>query len=163
MQILMANPEDGSPRQLARISGSRLSNWLLMQPVLSPDGKWLAELLTDGPTTNSLGPANRRRTDASHYRLWPPGHLHSQKDFLVFRRALCLCRSRQGRGGHCVAQQPEVMVRRNSRLTSFLTTPCTGFLSPLPARPYNPRLSRILACSERLRWCGNVPANAGPR
>lgn len=33
-------------------AGSRLSSWLLMQPVLSPDGKWLAMLLTDGPTTN---------------------------------------------------------------------------------------------------------------
>jgi len=29
-----------------------LSSWLLMQPVLSPDGKWLAVLLTDGPTTD---------------------------------------------------------------------------------------------------------------
>ncbi|PYV60856.1 MAG: hypothetical protein DMG96_01120 [Acidobacteria bacterium] len=71
MQILMANPEDGSPRQLARISGSRLSNWLLMQPVLSPDGKWLAELLTDGPITNiwaqptAAGPM-RRITDFGH-------------------------------------------------------------------------------------------------
>jgi Tol biopolymer transport system component len=52
MQILVANPESGAPQRLARISGSRLSSWLLMQPVLSPDGKWLALLLTDGQTTD---------------------------------------------------------------------------------------------------------------
>jgi len=52
MEILLADPESGPARRLARISGSRLSSWLLMQPVLSPDGKWLAVLLTDGPTTD---------------------------------------------------------------------------------------------------------------
>ena len=52
MEILLADPENGPARRLARISGSRLSSWLLMQPVLSPDGKWLAVLLTDGPTTD---------------------------------------------------------------------------------------------------------------
>jgi Tol biopolymer transport system component len=51
---------------LARISGSRLSR--LMQPVLSPDGKWLAALLTDGPITNiwaqpTAGGSMRRVTD----------------------------------------------------------------------------------------------------
>jgi Tol biopolymer transport system component len=52
MQIMVANPENGPAQKLARISGSRLSSWLLMQPVLSPDGKWLAALLTDGATTD---------------------------------------------------------------------------------------------------------------
>src|SRR3981081_2813727 len=52
MEILVANPENGPAQKVARISGSRLSSWLLMQPVLSPDGKWLAALLTDGPTTD---------------------------------------------------------------------------------------------------------------
>jgi Tol biopolymer transport system component len=66
MQILVANPENGRPQELARISGSRLSN--LMQPVLSPDGKWLATLLTDGPSTNiwaqpTAGGPMRRITD----------------------------------------------------------------------------------------------------
>jgi len=66
MEILVANPENGRPQELARISGSRLSN--LMQPVLSPDGKWLAALLTDGPTTNiwvqpTAGGPMRRITD----------------------------------------------------------------------------------------------------
>ena len=68
MEILLADPEDGPARRLARISGSRLSGWLLMQPVLSPDGKWLAVLLTDGPTTDiwaqpTAGGPMRRITD----------------------------------------------------------------------------------------------------
>ena len=29
-----------------------MSSWLLMHPVLSPDIKWLAALLTDGPTAD---------------------------------------------------------------------------------------------------------------
>jgi len=68
MEILLADPENGPARRLARISGSRLSSWLLMQPVLSPDGKWLAVLLTDGPTTDiwaqpAAGGPMRRITD----------------------------------------------------------------------------------------------------
>jgi Tol biopolymer transport system component len=68
MEIRVANPENGPSQRLARISGSRLSSWLLMQPVLSPDGKWLALLLTDGPTTNiwaqpTAGGPMRRITD----------------------------------------------------------------------------------------------------
>ena len=68
MEILLADPEDGPARRLARISGSRLSSWLLMQPVLSPDGKWLAVLLTEGPTTDiwaqpTAGGPMRRITD----------------------------------------------------------------------------------------------------
>jgi Tol biopolymer transport system component len=68
MEILVADPENGRERRLARISGSRLSSWLLMQPVLSPDGTWLAVLLTDGPTTDiwaqpTTGGPMRRITD----------------------------------------------------------------------------------------------------
>ena len=68
MEILQAHPENGAAQHLAWISGSRMSSWLLMQPVLSPDGKWLALLLTDGPTTNiwaqpTAGGPMRRITD----------------------------------------------------------------------------------------------------
>jgi eukaryotic-like serine/threonine-protein kinase len=68
MEMLAANPENGPAQKLTRISGSRLSSWLLMQPVLSPDGKWLAALLTDGPTTDiwaqpTTGGPMRRITD----------------------------------------------------------------------------------------------------
>jgi Tol biopolymer transport system component len=68
MEILVAKPENGPAQKVARISGSRLSKSVLMQPVLSPDGKWLAILLTDGPTTNlwaqpTAGGEMRRITD----------------------------------------------------------------------------------------------------
>jgi Tol biopolymer transport system component len=68
MEILVADPDTGPAKKLARISGSRLSSWLLMQPVLSPDSKWLAVLLTDGPTTDiwvqpTTGGPLRRITD----------------------------------------------------------------------------------------------------
>lgn len=75
MQIELADPENGPARKLARISGSRLSNWLLMQPVLSPDGKWLAAPLTDGPTTDiwaqpTAGGPLRRITDFGHQAIF---------------------------------------------------------------------------------------------
>jgi eukaryotic-like serine/threonine-protein kinase len=52
LEIHAANPEDGPSKVVARLPGSRLSSSLLMQPVLSPNGKSLAILLTDGSTTN---------------------------------------------------------------------------------------------------------------
>ena len=52
MEIEVAKPETAASRKLALISGVRLASWLLAQPVLSPDNKWLATLLNDGPTTN---------------------------------------------------------------------------------------------------------------
>src|SRR3981081_795450 len=55
MQIIVANPESGPAQKLARISGSRLSSWLLMQPVLSPDGKWLTAPLNEGPPKDIWG------------------------------------------------------------------------------------------------------------
>jgi Tol biopolymer transport system component len=69
IEILVANPENGPAQKLARISGSHLSSGgLLMQPVLSPDGKGLAVLLSDGPTTDiwvqpTAGGPMRRVTD----------------------------------------------------------------------------------------------------
>jgi Tol biopolymer transport system component len=68
MEIMVAEQDSGPARKLAQISGSRLSPQILAQPVLSPDGKWLALLLTDGPTTNiwaqpTAGGDMRRITD----------------------------------------------------------------------------------------------------
>jgi tricorn protease-like protein len=37
---------------LARIPGSRVPIWQICNPTLSPDGKWLAQALTDEFTTN---------------------------------------------------------------------------------------------------------------
>ncbi|MCU1301315.1 MAG: serine/threonine protein kinase [Candidatus Sulfotelmatobacter sp.] len=52
MEIHAAKPDNGPNKVLTRLPGSRLTSSLLMQPVLSPDGKFLAVLLLDGPTTN---------------------------------------------------------------------------------------------------------------
>lgn len=52
VEVRVARPEGGPSRVLARISGSRIPTWQLLHPILSPDGKWLALTLNDGPTTN---------------------------------------------------------------------------------------------------------------
>jgi WD40 repeat protein len=51
-EIRAASPEDGPFRVLARISPTRVPIWQIVNPALSPDGKWLAQALTDGFTTN---------------------------------------------------------------------------------------------------------------
>jgi Tol biopolymer transport system component len=50
--IHAATPEDGPSRLLARIPASRVPSWQIVNPALSPDGRWLALPLTDGFTTN---------------------------------------------------------------------------------------------------------------
>jgi Tol biopolymer transport system component len=50
--IRAATPEDGPSRVLARVPASRVPIWQIVNPALSPDGKWLAQALTDGVTTN---------------------------------------------------------------------------------------------------------------
>lgn len=52
MEIHKAKPDNAEATVLTRISGSRLSIGVLMQPVISPDGKWLALILSDGPRTD---------------------------------------------------------------------------------------------------------------
>lgn len=52
LEIRAATPEDGPSRALARIPASRVPSWQIVNPALSPDGKWLAMPLTDGHTTN---------------------------------------------------------------------------------------------------------------
>src|SRR5258708_20514833 len=47
-----ATPENAPFRVLARITASRVPIWQIVNPALSPDGKWLAQALTDGFTTN---------------------------------------------------------------------------------------------------------------
>jgi len=51
-EIRAANPESGPFRVLTRISPSRVPIWQIVNPALSPDGRWLAQALTDGLTTN---------------------------------------------------------------------------------------------------------------
>jgi len=52
MEIHRASPEGASSQLLARIPARRLPQSDLVQPVVSPDGKWLALWLTDASTTN---------------------------------------------------------------------------------------------------------------
>ena len=52
VEIRAASPENGPSRVVARISPSRVPPWQIVNPALSPDGQWLAMLLTDGFTTN---------------------------------------------------------------------------------------------------------------
>ncbi|HEV8609288.1 MAG TPA: protein kinase [Thermoanaerobaculia bacterium] len=51
-EIRAATPENGPSRLLARIPASRVASWQIVNPALSPDGKWLAQPLTDQFTTN---------------------------------------------------------------------------------------------------------------
>jgi len=51
-EIRAATPEDAPFRVLARIPASRVPIWQILNPALSPDGKWMAQALTDGFTTN---------------------------------------------------------------------------------------------------------------
>jgi Tol biopolymer transport system component len=51
-EIRSATPENAPFRVLARIPASRVPIWQIVNPALSPDGKWLAQALTDGFTTN---------------------------------------------------------------------------------------------------------------
>jgi len=50
--IRVATPEDAPFRVLARIPASRVPIWQIVNPALSRDGKWMAQALTDGLTTN---------------------------------------------------------------------------------------------------------------
>src|SRR6185295_8021999 len=51
-EIHAANSESAPSRVLARFPASRVAWWQIVNPSLSPDGKWLALPLTDGFTTN---------------------------------------------------------------------------------------------------------------
>jgi eukaryotic-like serine/threonine-protein kinase len=50
--IKAATPEDQEPEVIARVPASRVPTWQILNPALSPDGRWLAQALTDGLTTN---------------------------------------------------------------------------------------------------------------
>jgi Tol biopolymer transport system component len=51
-EIRAATPETGPSRLVARIPASRVAPWQIVNPALSPDGRWLALPLTDGAATN---------------------------------------------------------------------------------------------------------------
>ena len=47
LEFRAATPEDGPSRLLARIPVGRTAPWQVFQPVISPDGRWLAFALLD--------------------------------------------------------------------------------------------------------------------
>ena len=51
-EIRVARPEDGTTTLLARIPGWRIPAGQTIHPLISPDGKWLALLLSDGAGAN---------------------------------------------------------------------------------------------------------------
>jgi serine/threonine protein kinase/WD40 repeat protein len=51
-EIRAAAPEDAPFRVVARIPASRVPIWQIVNPALSPDGRSMAQALTDGFTTN---------------------------------------------------------------------------------------------------------------
>lgn len=68
VDIHRASPEDGPSKIIARIPAKRWPLYYLVQPVASPDGKWLCLILADGPTKNlyllpTAGGPMRRVTD----------------------------------------------------------------------------------------------------
>jgi len=52
LEIRVARPEGAPSRLLARIPAHRTTHWQTFQPVVSPDGRWLAFVLVDGATSN---------------------------------------------------------------------------------------------------------------
>ena len=52
LEVRVARPENGPSQILSRIPVARIAEWQISQPVISPDGKWLALSLTDGMTSN---------------------------------------------------------------------------------------------------------------
>jgi Tol biopolymer transport system component len=57
-EIRAASLDDGSWTRITEIPASQIPSWQIANPSLSPDGKWLAQPLTDGLTTQHLGVLN---------------------------------------------------------------------------------------------------------
>jgi Tol biopolymer transport system component len=51
-EIRAATPESAPSQVISRVAASRVPSWQVVNPSLSPDGRWLALPLTDGFTTN---------------------------------------------------------------------------------------------------------------
>jgi len=70
-EIRAAKPENGPSELIGRVSGSRVPGGIVnFQPILSPDGKWLAMPLTDGATSNlwALSTSNRTWRQLTDFR-----------------------------------------------------------------------------------------------
>ena len=67
-EIRAATPESGPSRLVARVPAAQVARWQIVNPALSPDGRWLAQPMTEGATTDvwALSTADgrwRRLTD----------------------------------------------------------------------------------------------------
>jgi hypothetical protein len=96
-EIRAATPENGLFNVLASIPASRVPIWQIVNPALSPNGKWLAQALTDGFTTNIWALSTttgqwKQITDFSETR-----NIHRPPRVLVVRRALDSGRGRRRR------------------------------------------------------------------
>ena len=70
-EIRVAKPEDGPSELIGRVSGSRVPGGVVnLQPILSPEGKWLAMPLNDGATSNlwALSTSNRTWRQLTDFR-----------------------------------------------------------------------------------------------
>ena len=99
-EIRTATPEDAPFRVLARIPASRVPIWQVFNPALSPDGKWLAQSLTDGAHDQFVGAVDDDRRVAPDHRLRRTHDVHRPPRVLVVRRALNPGRGRRGRFRH---------------------------------------------------------------
>ena len=52
LEIHAASPENGPSRRISDVSPSRVPTWQILNPSLSPGGKWIAMALADGFSTN---------------------------------------------------------------------------------------------------------------
>jgi Tol biopolymer transport system component len=99
--IRKARPESGEAVTLVRVNGARVPwEFRAVQPILSPDQKWLAQPLVDGVTTNlwlidTLDGSLRRVTDYGDLPI-----MIASTRVVVPRRQQDLCGGRRNRCGH---------------------------------------------------------------
>jgi len=85
VEIHRASPENGPSQVIARIPAQRWPLYYLVQPVASPDGKWLALMLADGPAKNlyllpTAGGSLRQVTDFGNTATEIPRHVSWSPD-----------------------------------------------------------------------------------
>ena len=115
-EIRSAQPENAPFKVLARIPASRVPIWQIVNPALSPDGKWLAQALTDGGTTNIWALSTDDRRMAADHRLRRSPDVHRTPRVVVVRRPLHPGRRRGRRQRHRAARGPvEPLIRVRAR------------------------------------------------
>jgi hypothetical protein len=138
IEIRAATPEDGPSRALARVPASRVPNWQIVNPALSPDGEWLAMPLTDGDTTNIW--AMSTNTGA-----WRQVTDFGNRATFIARRVSWSANGRAilaavGEGDADIVLLDGVLTLARRPDPAVLQTAATSFLAtPVPAQPRTPR------------------------